>query len=76
MKNWKTTLLGLAGALATALIPVIQGKGFEPEPLATAGAIALLGFFAKDYDTTGTGYDAHKPERPYSDPMQKHPMDQ
>jgi hypothetical protein len=76
MKNWKTTLLGLAGAVATALIPVIQGKGFEAESLAVAAALALLGFVSKDYDTTGAGYKAHKPERPYSDPMQKHPMDQ
>jgi hypothetical protein len=60
MKNWKTTLAGLLGAVATALVPVIQGKGFELESLAIAAALAALGFIAKDRDTTGVGDNARK----------------
>lgn len=61
MNNWKTTLTGLVGAIAVALIPVIQGEGFKPESLAIAAVLAALGFIAKDYDTTGVGKFAEKP---------------
>ena len=60
MKNWKTTLTGLIGAIAVALIPAIQGNGFDPETLVTAATLAALGFIAKDYDTTGIGVYAEK----------------
>lgn len=60
MKNWKTTLAGMIGAVATALIPVVQGHGFELEYLAIAAVLAVLGCVSKDYDTTGAGYDAEK----------------
>lgn len=62
MKNWKTTITGIFGAVATALIPVIQGKGFETETLIIAATLAALGFISKDYDTTGAGRDAEKPK--------------
>lgn len=60
MKNWKTTLTGLLGAIAVSLIPVIQGHGFEAEAIVTGVALGILGFIAKDYDTTGVGYSAEK----------------
>lgn len=65
MKNWKSTLAGLIGAIAVALIPVIQGKGFEMESLTTAATLAALGSIAKDYDTTGAGHYAKKPKDIY-----------
>ncbi len=60
MKNWKTTLTGLISAIAVSLIPVIQGHGFELESIAIGVALGVLGFIAKDYDTTGVGYSAEK----------------
>lgn len=48
------------GAVATALIPVIQGQGFELEYIAIAAILAVLGCVSKDYDTTGAGFDAEK----------------
>jgi hypothetical protein len=60
MKNWKTTLFGLLSAVATSLIPVIQGKGFEIEYLITGAVLGILGYLSKDYDTTGVGKYAEK----------------
>ncbi len=67
MKNWKTTLTGILGAVATALIPVIQGKGFELEYILIAAVVATLGVVSKDYDTTGAGDGAKKMPDSYSD---------
>ena len=67
MTNWKTTLTGILGAVATALIPVIQGKGFELEYILIAAVVATLGVVSKDYDTTGAGAGAQKLPDNYSD---------
>lgn len=77
MKNWKTTLTGILGAVATALIPVIQGKGFELEYILIAAVVATLGVVSKDYDTTGAGAGAQKIPDSYSDEIfQEHSEDQ
>jgi len=60
MKNWKTTLTGILGAIAVAIIPIIQSGKFELKDLVIPIVIAILGFVAKDYDTTGAGKDAKK----------------
>lgn len=60
MKNWKTTLTGILGAVATALIPVLQERRFELEYILIAAVIATLGVVSKDYDTTGAGAGAQK----------------
>ncbi len=74
MKNWKTTVTALVGYLMI-LINKYYGD-IVPSDVAIGIVICIISLFTKDYDTTGAGYDAYKPERPYSDPMQKHPMDQ
>lgn len=60
MKNWKTTLTGIIGAIAVALIPILQNVKYEPKDLVIPVVIAVLGVLAKDYDTTGAGKDAKK----------------
>jgi hypothetical protein len=60
MKNWKTTLTGIIGAIAVALIPILQTGKFEPKDLVMPIVIAILGAVAKDYDTTGAGKEAKK----------------
>jgi hypothetical protein len=52
-KNWKTTVSGLVGAIAVAVIPVLQSGKINYEAIAIAVAIAVLSFFAKDHDVTG-----------------------
>lgn len=51
----RTTLIGYAGAVATALIPVLQGERITLRSLALAAVIALLGRFSKDTAQTGPG---------------------
>lgn len=55
MKSWKTTVIGLIGAIATALFPLIKTGSVDPQTLVSAAALAILGFFAKDWNATGTG---------------------
>ena len=43
----RTTLIGYAGAIATALIPALQGERITARSLVLAAVIALLGRFAK-----------------------------
>ena len=57
MKNWKTTIIGLIGAIVIALQPIISGDGFswkaDGSKVIMAIVVAALGFVAKDYDVTG-----------------------
>jgi hypothetical protein len=53
MKSWKTTVLGFIGAIATALIPLLQTGSVDTQTLATSVAIAALGVLSKDFDVTG-----------------------
>lgn len=59
MKNWKTTIVGILGAIFTACLPLIQTGAFDihkdwPSLIQAAG-IALLGYLAKDFNVSGTG---------------------
>jgi hypothetical protein len=52
-RNWKTTLMGIILAVMTAVEPVLSGVGYHLDKptickLIFAGAIALLGYLAKD----------------------------
>lgn len=57
MKNWKTSLAGILGAVFMMIGPRLSGDITQP-PI-TAGnllpaiAIAALGFASKDHDVTG-----------------------
>lgn len=58
MKNWKTSLLGIAGAIFTACLPIIQNGTFDIHKdwpaLVEAAGVAFFGFVAKDFNVTGT----------------------
>lgn len=74
MKNWKTTVTALVGS-----IMILVNKFFDdviPSDVAITIVICVITLFTKDYDTTGAGYDAHKPRKPDSDPIQRHISDQ
>jgi hypothetical protein len=55
MKSWKTTVIGLVGAIATTLVPLYQNGTVDLQTLISSIAIAVLGFFAKDWNATGSG---------------------
>ena len=49
MKNWKTTLVGLAGAFYVSLEPwVTQGQTPSRDQLVFASVMALLGWLSAD----------------------------
>lgn len=51
MKNWKTTLIGILGAVSMVL-----GSGAHGwQQYTTAGMVAALGVFAKDAGVSGPG---------------------
>ena len=57
MKNYKTTLIGLAGAVWLAIQPVITNGGFDISKdwknLLGAVLIAAFGFVCKDFNVSG-----------------------
>ena len=53
MKNWKTTLVGCLIAVLVAIQPLIVSGTEKWTTVVLAGAIALFGFIAKDFDKTG-----------------------
>ena len=53
MKNWKTTLIGVAGGLLIAVGGVMTDGAVDFAELAAAVSTALLGFFAKDFNVSG-----------------------
>jgi putative alpha-1,2-mannosidase len=58
MKNWKTSLSGIAALVALAA-KVVNGHFDPTTDIAIAtGAIGLI--FSKDRDVTGVGSDAHR----------------
>jgi hypothetical protein len=65
MKNWKTTLAGLAGGLLMLFGPRLQGNMNAPPitigNVGAAIAIAILGAVSKDKNVTG-GSVAQTPE--------------
>lgn len=54
MKNWKTTLIGAIGATVQVVLPLLSSGTISFKEIATAAALALLGFFAKDAGVSGT----------------------
>lgn len=48
MKDWKTTAIGAAGAVAETLQSLIVTGNVDTKTLITAGFMAALGYFAKD----------------------------
>jgi hypothetical protein len=53
MKNWKTTLCGVAGGIVVAVIPILQTGGVNLKDLAIGAALGALGVLAKDLNVTG-----------------------
>lgn len=54
MNNWKTTLCGFLAAIFVAVIPILQSGTVEVKNLLLAVAIAAMGWFSKDFTSTGT----------------------
>lgn len=54
MKNWKTTLLGLIGAIAQVVIPMSQTGTLTWKEIVFAALTAAFGYFAKDFGVSGT----------------------
>ena len=57
-KNYKTTLLGGAGAILNAVTPIVNASSgsfnkSDWAQLAVSVMMALMGYFAKDKDVTG-----------------------
>jgi hypothetical protein len=53
--NWRTSLIGAVGAVATLAWPIIQAGDFsklETKEFIQAAVILLIGFFAKDAPVT------------------------
>lgn len=51
MKNWKTTICGIA----LAAIPAIEGyQGNDWKGYVSAALIAIFGYLAKDFNVSGT----------------------
>lgn len=61
MKSWRTFAAGCAGAILTAIYPLIQTGKFDIHKdwgnLVGAAFIALFGFVAKDSNVTGLPND-------------------
>lgn len=52
LKNWKTTLIGLATGAGIAFLTGVQG-GMSPKDAALAAGVAALGMAAKDSNVSG-----------------------
>lgn len=59
MKNWKTTVFGLLGVsmalLAEPMKQLAAGQPVDWLKIAGALALALMAYFAKDYNVSGSG---------------------
>jgi hypothetical protein len=53
--SWKTTLVGYLGAVAVAILPILQGQGIQWDKVLLAAVIAIVSRFAKDAGATGAG---------------------
>jgi hypothetical protein len=54
MRNWRTTMVGLATAGLYGAIEIIQTGVVEPKVILIAAGIAALGYFSKDAGVSGT----------------------
>jgi len=55
MKNWKTTLAGLIGAVALTLQDLFATGSVDTKTIISAVVVAALGYLSKDYNVTGAG---------------------
>ena len=53
MKNWKTTLAGVVGAVVTVAVSLYQTGTVDVQTWITAIVMAALGVIAKDSNVTG-----------------------
>ncbi len=53
MKNWKTTLIGIGGAIALGTVSMVQTGKISLNDWVIMAITAALGFFAKDKNVTG-----------------------
>ena len=53
IKNWKTTAVGVAGAVCYALAAKLQSGTVSGKDLALSAIIAVLGTLAKDFNVSG-----------------------
>lgn len=58
MKNWRTFLIGLLGAVSVAVYPIIATGEIVWQNIGAAALIATFGYFAKDKNVTGVGEQA------------------
>lgn len=52
-KNWKTTLIGVGGAIATGGGQLLQAGNLNWKDYAVMAFMTLMGVFAKDMNVTG-----------------------
>ena len=53
VSNWKTTIIGLIGAIATAVYPLLTTGTISKKDILSAVVVAALGWFAKDSNVSG-----------------------
>lgn len=53
MKNWKTTLIGLAGAVYLTLEPLLTTGEVNWRMITLGVIVGILGYLAKDKNVTG-----------------------
>lgn len=54
MKNWKTSLVGVIGAVLAVVWPLIETGEVGVKEIAIAAILAALGYFSKDAGVSGT----------------------
>jgi len=54
LANWKTTLVGIVGAVFSVVWPLVSTGGVDIKDVISAGVLAILGYLAKDAGVTGT----------------------
>lgn len=59
MKNWKTTLIGAAFAVANLVIAQLQ-NGIDAKAIALSAFGLFVGLLAKDFNVTGGTVDQDK----------------
>lgn len=54
MRNWKTTVIGVIGAIANALVTLLQTGTIDAKTAIISCAIAALGVVSKDFNVSHT----------------------